>query len=171
MPQLGNNHYRFEDSQKSSEKQKSSKKIIAVGYELDLSGIRDVLISRLHSKTGYALKKFIIPDTIKAGVLYDKSCPGNLHDAYSNQDEMKAWYEHKEDVDKTVFCSTFYIHPKLIIGEVYIASERFFAVFSNMTAGNQTTMHKKAILAGDRAYGPPITIERIDIPAKAYQYV
>jgi len=119
------------DSMQFSEQ--SSKKIIAVGYELDLSGIRDVLISRLQSHTAYDLKKFTIPDTIKAGVLYDKSCRGNLRDAYSTQNEMKVWYEKRKDMQKTVFCSKFYIHPKLIIGEVYIASERFFAFFSNMT--------------------------------------
>lgn len=169
MSQLGNNYDRFVDYYQ--EKQSPSKKIIAVGYELEVKTIREVLLSRLQRYTSYNLSKFVIPDTIKAGVLYDRSCPGNLGDAYATQVDMKAWYEKKKDVQKTLFCCTFYIHPKMIIGEVYIANDRLFVVFSNMTAGIATTMHKKAILAGGKTYGPPITIERIDIPAKAYQYL
>ena len=145
-------------------------KIIAVGYELSLSDIKESLLIEIEKKDPlFNRKNYTILDTVKAGVFYDISCPGNLGDACSDQSNMIAWYSTKKDIAKFLYCKKVYVAPKLIIGEVYIANDKFFVVLSNMTKGIATTMHKKAIIAGVKTY-KPFDIERITIPAIAYKY-
>lgn len=162
---LGGNFDRYDDE--DSRKININYNIIAVGYKLNLDPILSALQEKL-IKIGVDVAKYKFDSIVYAGIKYDKSCQGNLKEAYDTQPNMLTWYSTRQGKKYDVSCDTLYIQPKLIIGKMFTARDYFYVFISNMTNDNTTTLYKKRINNGEY---PPTQIEKIIIhDVEPYMY-
>lgn len=139
-------------------------RIVAVGYEVDFTNLKDLIEKECPSK--------ISEWKVTSGVWYGPSCK-NVQDAIKSSKELEDWFNSRkpkedEEFDDRAFIVSLYIakNERLIVGEVYRGTDSFYVFFYN-ERGVPTSLIKKEVNRGDSAYRV-VKFKRMTITARPY---
>lgn len=146
----------------------TKKPVIAVGYSLDLSSVKDRICDILDIPSDR--REYFITE-VKAGVAYSHGCHGGLGDVQKSQGELRYWYEKRAGVTIEVKISELHVNGKktLLAANIRFGNDIFLAFLYNEN-NVSTTFQKKEILSGQGSWSKIVLSEPWMVPTRAYIY-
>lgn len=162
--------------QKNVEKKREKIYLVAVGVEIDSTGLSEILDKELPETKGKR------PEKILSGVYYSPSCSKQhtMQQTYARKEpkEMMEWFQKKVrqcETDNRAFIKTLHIakNGRIIAGEVYTGTDKFFVFFYN-ERGVPTTLIKKELCQGYTSHYAAnyrtIHLERMELTYRPYYH-
>jgi hypothetical protein len=107
--------------------------------------------------------------TVRSGVWYSPNCKGALEDTVKSIEHCDAWYKQRAGHNVTGSVRQIYVNKHYIVARIQCASDCFYAILSDTTAGSGTFRVKKEI---ERGYfgGKIIVLEDLKIDLEPYVF-